>query len=97
MSLARLADRFWDGMTLTNVNHKGIIYPYLAFMITAFVFELFLTVLIGVSIYFFYHWGYSPDFLFYIGCCFVFLLLTMTIITIKSIFQKIKYQQPSIK
>lgn len=50
MRIAILADRFWNGMTLMNVNHKGIIYPYLAFMITAFVFELFLTVLIGVSI-----------------------------------------------
>ncbi|HEO8420660.1 Uncharacterised protein [Mycobacteroides abscessus subsp. abscessus] len=91
MHIARIADRFWDGMTLTNVNHKGIIYPYFFFMITAFVFELFLTVLIGVSIYFFFYWGYSPDSLFYIGCFIVLLLMAMTIITIKSIFLKIKY------
>ncbi|EOR24740.1 hypothetical protein KGR20_10805 [Cytobacillus oceanisediminis] len=95
MSITRLADRFWDGMTLTYVNHKGIIYPYFAFMITAFLFELFLTVLIGISIYFFYQSGYYPNVLFYIGCCVVFLLLIMTMVTIKSIYLKIKYASNS--
>ncbi|AYV67959.1 hypothetical protein C2I06_14375 [Niallia circulans] len=90
MRFARLADRFWDGITLTNVNHKGIIYPYFAFMITAFLFELFLIVLIGVSIYYFYQWKYYPDVLFYIGCCILFLLLILTTISIKSIYLKIK-------
>ncbi|WP_400243543.1 hypothetical protein AB3U99_20325 [Niallia sp. JL1B1071] len=90
MSIVRLADIFWDGITLTFVDHKGIIYPYLAFMITAFLFEIFLTVLIVVSIYFFYQSGYSPDILFYIGCCVVFMLLAMTTIAIKSIILKIK-------
>ncbi|MCF2650239.1 hypothetical protein [Niallia circulans] len=97
MKFVKLADHFWNGMTLTFVNHKSIIYPYLSFMIIAFLFEIFLTVLIGISIYFFYQFGYSPEFSFYIGCCLVFLLLAMTIITIKSIFRKINMYQNVIK
>lgn len=97
MNFVKLADLFWNGMTLTFVDHKGIIYTYLSFMIIALLFEIFLTVLIGISIYFFYQFGYSPDLSFYIACCLVSLLLVMTIITIISIFRKMNMYQKVIK
>ncbi|KAB7668427.1 hypothetical protein [Bacillus sp. B1-b2] len=86
----RLANLFWEGITLEHVNHKGIVYPYIMFMLVAFVFEMFLTILIGISIYYYIQFSYYPNTSFYLLSTLLLLLLITTGITLKSLYHKCK-------
>ncbi|TRZ36840.1 hypothetical protein CEQ21_15130 [Niallia circulans] len=87
---SRLAELWWQGITLQHVSHKGIMIPYLAFLVVALMFELFLAVLIVVSCFIFYvnhHWPATP---FYIGAAILALLIGITISSVLAILQRKK-------
>jgi hypothetical protein len=72
----------WQGLTLKHISHKEIVIPYLLFVVTALLFELFLVVLFSISCFIFYFYGYSPDLVYYVcGAILVFILvITVSII-----------------
>jgi len=57
----KIVDFCWDGLTLKYVSDRGIVIPYLLFLIMAIIFEVFLLVLVIISAYLFYTFEYHPD------------------------------------
>ena len=97
MIVARIADRFWEGIKLEHVHHKRIVYPYIIFTVFALLFEIFLLFLIGISSYFFYQFAFYPNILFYIGVSVLLLQLMITIMMLKSLYRKIRYHHSELK
>jgi len=95
--VARIADRFWEGIKLEHVYHKKIVFPYIIFTVFALLFEIFLLFLIGVSSYFFYQFAFYPNTLFYIGASVLLLQLIITILILKSLYRKIRFQHSELK
>ncbi|MEH7503699.1 hypothetical protein V7152_17080 [Neobacillus drentensis] len=79
IKLGNIANLCWEGLTLKHVSDKQIVTPYLLFVITAFMFELFLTVLFSISFFIFYYYGYNPGFVYYVSGAILALLLVMTV------------------
>ncbi|WP_066071003.1 hypothetical protein [Neobacillus soli] len=88
--LARLPDLCWEGITLKHVLHKKIVIPYLLFVFTALVFELFLTVLFIISSFLFYLYSFSSSFGFYVSGAILILLLMMTVSILIATIRKYK-------
>ncbi|PFN80553.1 hypothetical protein COJ85_29455 [Bacillus sp. AFS076308] len=76
--LNKLADLCWEGLTLQHVTYKEVVIPYLLFFILTFIFELFLSFLFIFSFFIFNHFGYKPDFKYYISGGVLILMLIMT-------------------
>lgn len=78
----KFADLCWEGLTLRNVKHKGIVIPYILFLVIALIFELFLIGLIFFSSYIFNIYGYNPNQQFYLSSVTLFLLFLVTVPTL---------------
>lgn len=85
--LDQVADLFWDGITLKHVEHRGIVIPYFLFICFVFIFELFLVVLMGVSIHVFITLQYVPGFEYYLA---LFVLLLMLLLTCMVLYTLVK-------
>ncbi|MED3563296.1 hypothetical protein [Bacillus xiapuensis] len=84
--MGNIANLCWDGLTLKYVFDKKIVIPYLLFVITAFLFELFLTILFSISSFIFFYYGFTPNFVYYVcGVILAFLLIFTVSILLKTI------------
>jgi hypothetical protein len=77
--LEKIADLFWEGMTLKHISEKKIVTPYYIFFIQALIFELFLIVLFGISFFLSIKYNVIPNMIFYLSGAVLFLLLAMTV------------------
>lgn len=85
--LNKLADLCWEGLTLKHVPHKEIVIPYLVFLITTLIFELFLSLMFSISYFLFNLYGYKPNIPYYISGV---ILLLMFFITVPSLITTVK-------
>jgi len=84
MKLGKLANLCWEGLTLKHVSHPKIVLPYLLFVFTAFLFEVFLIVLFSVSCFLFYHFGFRPNFIYFVTSVILICMLVMTFLMLKT-------------
>ena len=87
----KVADFCWEGLTLKHISDRGIVIPYLLFLIMGVIFELFLLALVIISAYIFYIFEYNPDFSYFasIGILVFLFLLTIQIL-ITTVHNKVK-------
>jgi len=90
MKLGKITKLCWEGLTLKHVTHPKIVVPYLLYVFTAFLFELFLMVLFGVSCFLFYQYGYSPDFVFIVSGAILILIFLITVLMLRTTISRHK-------
>jgi hypothetical protein len=81
--LEKIADLFWEGITLQHVSEKKIVTPYFIFFIQALIFEIFLVVLFTISFFLSFKYNVIPNLVFYLSGAVLFLLLAMTVYILK--------------
>lgn len=87
--MRKLTDLCWDGLTLKHVSHPKIVKPYLVFVVTALLFELFLLVLFVASVFIFYQYGFLPDIFYFLSGVILTVSLVLTVLVIRTIFRKV--------
>lgn len=83
--MEKLANLCWDGFTLKHVSHPKVVKPYILFIFSALLVELFLIALLGVSCFIFYQNGFRPDMVYYISGAVLLLLFVITASVLKTI------------
>ncbi|MBS4174367.1 hypothetical protein KHA87_13915 [Bacillus sp. FJAT-49736] len=78
----KVVDLCWDGLTLKHVSHRGIVIPYVMFLIMAVIFEIFLIALIIFSINLFHVFGYQPDSAYFISIGVLFCMFILTLLVL---------------
>lgn len=88
--LHKVADVCWDGLTLKHVSERGIVIPYLLFLIMAIIFELFLFILVIISACLLYTFEYQPDLSYFASIGTLILLFLLTIQMLMAVKKKVK-------
>jgi len=84
MKLGKITKLCWEGLTLKHVTHPKIVVPYLLYVFTAFLCELFLMVLFGVSCFLFHQYGHRPDLVFIVSGAILILFFVITVLIIRT-------------
>ncbi|EKN71056.1 hypothetical protein BABA_02737 [Neobacillus bataviensis LMG 21833] len=86
--MEKAANLCWEGLTLKHVSHPKIVKPYILFIFSALLVELFLIALFGVSGFIFYQNSFSPDIVYYICGAVLLLMFVITISVLKAIISR---------
>ncbi|MGV3466288.1 MAG: hypothetical protein ACO1OT_13460 [Heyndrickxia sp.] len=88
--LHKIADFCWDGLTLKHVSERGIVIPYLLFLIMAVIVELFLIVLAIISAYLINTSEYKPSISYFTSIGILIPLFILNLLMLKTVKKKIK-------
>lgn len=86
----KVADFCWEGLTLKHISDRGIVIPYLLFLIMGVIFELFLLALVIISAYFFHIFDYQPDISYFVSIGILVFMFLFTIQIFMSVQKRIK-------
>ncbi|MEK5389537.1 hypothetical protein NSQ59_04015 [Margalitia sp. FSL K6-0131] len=84
----KVADFCWEGLTLKHISDRGIVIPYLLFLIMGVIFELFLLALVIISAYFFHIFDYQPDISYFVSIGILVFMFLSTIQIFMSVQKK---------
>ncbi|MFK9092676.1 hypothetical protein [Bacillus salipaludis] len=89
--MGNLSNLCWEGLTLKHLSDKKVVIPYLLFVFTAFLFEIFLAVLFSISCFIFYYFDYNPGIVYFVSGAILTLILVMTVLMLRTIISRHKH------